>query len=69
MDQKKPRCLLFNNRIAIRNTFRGGPTTSPPKDEKPWKKWLNMLVGALRKLARKSFESLPAIVRALLVLY
>ena len=39
------------------------------KMKKPWKKWLNMLVGALRKLARKSFESLPAIVRALLVLY
>ena len=52
--------------FAIRGTFGAGTTTtSPPNDEEVLKKWLNRLVRALKKLAGKSFESLPAIVRSI----
>ena len=51
--------------FAIRGTFGAGTTTSPPNDEEVLKKWLNKLVRALKKLAGKSFESLPAIVRSI----
>ena len=39
---------------------RGGGSASLPKDEETLKKWLNRLANALKRLARKAGETLPA---------
>ena len=40
----------------------GGVFVSPPTDEGALKRWLNGLADALKRLARKAIEALPAIV-------
>ena len=40
----------------------GGTGGSQPKDEGILKKWLDRLADALKRLARKAVETLPAIV-------
>ena len=42
----------------------GGTGGSQPKDEGILKKWLDRLADALKRLARKAVETLPAIVRS-----
>ena len=49
------------------NGFGGGEGEtggSPPKDEGVLKKWLDRLADALKKLAGKAVETLPAIVQS-----
>ena len=41
---------------------RGGGSVSPPKDEGVFKKWLDRLADALKRLSGKAAEALPAIV-------
>ena len=50
--------------LAITGVFGGGGGAggSPPKDEGVLKKWLNRLADALKRLAGKAVEALPAIV-------
>ena len=50
--------------LAITGVFggEGGGTASPPKDEGALKKWLTRLADALKSLAGKAAEVLPAIV-------
>ena len=50
--------------LAITGVFgwSGGIGGSPPKDEGVLKKWLGRLANALKRLARKAVEALPAIV-------
>ena len=56
--------------LAITGAFRGGGGGgggrgrggSPPKDEGVLNKWLNRLADALKRLAGKAVEALPAIV-------
>ena len=50
--------------LAITGVFGGGevPGGSPPKDERVLKKRLNRLADALKRLAGKAFEELPAII-------
>ena len=52
--------------FAIKGVFRGGEgaggSASPTKDEGVLKKWLNRLADALKRLASKAVEALPAIV-------
>ena len=43
----------------------GGTGGSPPKDEGILKNWLDRLADALKRLAGKAVEALPAIVRSL----
>ena len=52
--------------LAITGVFGGGGGAggSPPKYEGVLKKWLNRLADALRRLAGKAVEALPAIVRS-----
>ena len=53
--------------FAITGVFGGGEGEtegSPPKDEGVLKKWLDRLADALKKLAGKAVETLPAIVRS-----
>ena len=53
--------------LAITGAFGGGEAEtggSPPKDEGVLKKWLDRLADALKKLAGKAVETLPAIVRS-----
>ena len=56
--------------LAITGVFGGGwgggagGSASPPKDEGVLKKWLNRLADALKRLAGKAVEVLPAIVRS-----
>ena len=52
--------------LAITGVFGGGAGTggSQPKDEAVLKKWLGRLSDALRRLAAKAIEVLPAIVRS-----
>ena len=47
--------------LAITGTFGGGGG-SPTKDEGVLNKWLNRLADALKKIAGKAVEALPAIV-------
>ena len=42
----------------------GGAGVFPPKDEGALKKWLDRLATALKRLAKKAVEVLPAIVRS-----
>ena len=42
----------------------GGTGSSPPKDEGILKKWLGRLANALKRLAGKAVEALPAIVES-----
>ena len=50
--------------LAITGGFGegGGTGGSPPKDEVVLKKWLDSLADALKRLAGKAVEALPAIV-------
>ena len=50
--------------LAITGAFEGGSRgpTSQPKDKGVLKKWLHRLATALKRLARKAAEALPAIV-------
>ena len=51
--------------LAITGAFGGGEAEtggSPPKDEGVLKKWLDRLADALKRLAGKAVEALPAIV-------
>ena len=48
--------------FAITGVFWGDVPTYPPKDEGALKKWLNRLADALKKLAGKTFQALPAII-------
>ena len=51
--------------LVITGVFGGGGRGtggSPPKDEGVLKKWLDRLADALKRLAGKAVESLPAIV-------
>ena len=50
--------------LAITGLFGGGGGAggSPPKDEGVLKKWLNRLADAIKRLAGKAVEALPAIV-------
>ena len=51
--------------LAITGVFGGGGGGvggSPPKDEGTLKKWLHRLPNALKRLAGKAVEALPAIV-------
>ena len=51
--------------LAITGAFgggRGGGSASSPKDEGALKKWLSRLADALKRLAGKAVEALPAIV-------
>ena len=51
--------------LAITGVFgggRGGGSASSPKDEGALKKWLSRLADALKRLAGKAVEALPAIV-------
>ena len=50
--------------LAITDVFGGGGETggSPPKNEGILKKWLYRLANALKRLAGKAAEALPAIV-------
>ena len=50
--------------LAITCVFRGGKGAggSSPKDEGALKKWLDRLASALKRLAGKAVEALPAIV-------
>ena len=50
--------------LAITGVFGGGGGAggSPPKDEGVLKKWLNRLADALKRLAGRPVEALPAIV-------
>ena len=53
--------------LTITGAFGGGEGEtggSPPKDEGVLKKWLDRLADALKKLAGKAVETLPAIVRS-----
>ena len=53
--------------LAITGVFGGGEAEtggSPPKDEGVLKKWLDSLADALKKLAGKAVETLPAIVQS-----
>ena len=53
--------------LAITGVFVGGGEagSSPPKDEGVLKNWLDRLADALKRLAGKAVEALPAIVRSL----
>ena len=50
--------------LAITGVFGGGGGTggSPPKDKGVLKKWLDRLANALKRLAERAVETLPAIV-------
>ena len=50
--------------LAITGAFGGGGGTggSPPKDEGVFKKWLDRLADALKRLVGKTVEALPATV-------
>ena len=51
--------------LAITGVSGGGGGSaggSPPKDKEPLKKWLDRLAHALKRLAGKEVETLPAIV-------
>ena len=52
--------------LSITGVFRGdkGAGGSPPKNEGVLKKWLDRLADALKRLAGKGVEALPAIVRS-----
>ena len=53
--------------LAITGVFGGvgrGAGGSPPKDEEVLKKWLDRLENALKRLAGKAVEALPAIVES-----
>ena len=51
--------------LAITGVFGGGRRGgSPPKDEGALKKWLDRLANALKRLAGKAVEALPAIVES-----
>ena len=52
--------------LAITGVFGGkaGGCASPLKDEGVLKKWLNRLADALKRLAGKTVEELPAIVES-----
>ena len=51
--------------LAITGVFGGGGGGgSPPKDEGALKKWLDRLANALKRLAGKAVEALPAIVES-----
>ena len=62
---------LFNDFFndTITGVFGGGGGTggSPPKDEGILKEWLDRLANALKRLAGKVVEALPAIVRSVVV--
>ena len=53
--------------LAITIVFGGGRWTggSPPKDKGVLEKWLDRLADALKRLAEKAVEALPAIVGSL----
>ena len=52
--------------LAIDGVFGGtGGTGSPSKDKGTLKKWLDRLADALKRLAGKAAEALPAIVRSI----
>ena len=50
--------------LSIIGDFGGGGGTggSPPKDKCTLKKWLDRLADAIKRLARKGAEALPAII-------
>ena len=51
--------------LAITGVFGGGGSEvggPPSKDKRTLKKWLDRLVGTLKRLAGKAVEALPAIV-------
>ena len=48
--------------LAITGVFGGGGSASPPKNEGTFKKWLNKLTDALKRLVGKAAEALSAIV-------
>ena len=51
--------------LAITGVFgrrEGGSAASPPKDKGALKKWLDRLADALKRLAGKAVETLPAVV-------
>ena len=52
--------------LAVTGAFGGGGGAggSPPKGEGVLKKWLNSLADALKRLAGKAVEVLPAIVKS-----
>ena len=56
--------------LAITGIFgggTGGAGGSPPKDKGTWKKWLDRLADALKRLAGKAAKALPVIVGAIVV--
>ena len=53
------RCLVFGG--------GGGAEGSPSKDEGVFNKWLTNLADALKRLAGKAVEAMPAIVRIVVV--
>ena len=56
--------------LAITGIFgggTGGAGGSPPKDKGTWKKWLDRLANALKRLAGKAAEALPVIVGTIVV--
>ena len=57
--------IILTVALAITGVFGGGDRGvggSPPKDEGALKEWLDRLANALKRLAGKAVEALPAIV-------